>query len=178
MKTSGVSRASAARFFMLRFCEGIANMSKIQFQEDGYENIYNLYRKGVLVECPRCRECAYVTPPSEVAARITCGACGHSKELENESGWSSSDEVRYGRDHYSKSQLWLQVRCCDERLWALNREHVEWLEGYVGADLRSRDIGDGCINSCLNSRIPKWMSSKKNRQQVLAGIEKLKARLP
>ncbi len=153
-------------------------MTRKTFNEQMPASIWGLYSKGVVVECPRCKLHAHVSPTSVHDATLTCGNCGYTKEYTGRSSWSSSDETLHGREHYSQAQLWLQTRCCGERLWALNREHVEWLEGYVGADLRSRDTGDGCINSCLNSRIPKWISSKKNRQQVLAGIEKLKARLP
>ena len=155
----------------------LLHMSKLQFKEDSPQGIHGFYRKGVLVECPRCQRMAYILPANTVDAQIACDSCGYAKEYTGRSTWIGGAESRLGVEHYSQCQLWLQVRCCGQRLWALNREHVEWLDQYVGAELRSRNVVDGCVNSSLQSRVPKWISSKKNRKQVLSGIQKLKARL-
>lgn len=48
------------------------------------------------------------------------------------------------------------------------------LEGYVGAKLRER-TNKG--RSSFLSKLPKWIKSAKNREEILKGIAKLKEKL-
>ncbi len=48
-----------------------------------------------------------------------------------------------------------------------------FLENHVSAELRNREKSP-MRNKSLGSRLPKWMTSKKNRNEILSGIEKLK----
>jgi hypothetical protein len=81
--------------------------------------------------------------------------------------------------------LWLKCPCRGHVLWAFNAEHLAWLEAYVSANHRERKHEnldckpeDFCrSNSSLASRLPKWMTSAKNREDVLNSIKKLKRRL-
>ena len=57
-------------------------------------------------------------------------------------------------------------------LWAWNLEHLAFLERYIGAELRERSRGS---NSSLQSRLPAWMTSAKNREAVRRGLAKLRA---
>jgi hypothetical protein len=71
-------------------------------------------------------------------------------------------------------QLWLRVNCCGHVLWAYNKQHLDFLEGYVTASLRERQPN---INQSLASRLPYWIKSTKNREQLIKGIQKLKDKL-
>lgn len=153
-------------------------MTDDRFHDDGEAHIYGMYMRGVLIVCPRCEACAHVQPSGWQDARVICESCGLFKEITGKARWSHGYEVRTGRERYSESKIWLQTLCCGNTLWALNGEHLAWLESYVGSELRTRNTNDGCRNSSFQSRIPKWISSKKNREQVMAGIQKLKAKLP
>lgn len=153
-------------------------MAADRFHDDGEAHIYGMYMRGVLIVCPRCQNCARVQPSNGKDARVVCSSCGLVREISGKISWNQGYEFRTGRERFSESKIWLQTRCCGHTLWALNPEHLAWLESYVSADLRTRDVSDGCVNSSLQSRIPKWISSKKNREQVLAAVLKLKAKLP
>ena len=61
-------------------------------------------------------------------------------------------------------------------LWAFNRRHLELLESYVEAKLRERheDEDQGWANTSLVSRLPAWMKSAKNREEVLKGLARLR----
>ncbi len=58
-------------------------------------------------------------------------------------------------------------------LWAYNYKHLDFIENHIKAELRTRE-NSAIKNRSLGSRLPKWMSSKKNRKELLKGIEKLK----
>lgn len=77
-------------------------------------------------------------------------------------------------DWYFRLPLWLQIECCGETLWAYNEKHLEFIERYVAAKLRVRTPN---TNKSLASRLPQWIKSAKNRNEVLRACEKLKAKL-
>ena len=70
----------------------------------------------------------------------------------------------------------LQTACCGEILWAHNLQHLAYLESYVSATHRDRkpDYRDGCRNGTMASRLPGWMTSAKNRTEVLRCIQRLR----
>ncbi len=76
-------------------------------------------------------------------------------------------------DPFFKFALWLQKDLSSGLLWAYNYEHLAFLENHVSAKLRERNINE-MQNKSLGSRLPKWITSKKNRAEVLNGIKKLK----
>src|SRR5215212_7033778 len=67
-------------------------------------------------------------------------------------------------DWYFGLPLWLQTPCAGQVLWAWNEWHLDWMERYVAADLRERTPN---INMSLASRLPRWIKSAKNRDEVL-----------
>jgi len=67
----------------------------------------------------------------------------------------------------------LQTPCCGQMLWAWNTEHVLWMQKYVRAKLRTRRWIGGWRNNSLQSRLPRWITSAKNREAVLNGLDKL-----
>ncbi len=77
-------------------------------------------------------------------------------------------------DWYFQEPLWLQTECCGETLWAYNEKHLEFIENYVAAKLRARIPNQ---NRSLASRLPKWIKSAKNRDEILKAIGKLKEKL-
>jgi hypothetical protein len=77
--------------------------------------------------------------------------------------------------------LFLQAPCCDDILWAFNARHLELLDALVRASVREREReararGDVVSNATLLARLPRWMKSAKNRDSVIACIEKLRRR--
>lgn len=145
-----------------------------------------------LVVCPRCSACAHVRdrgPDADPLIRLVCPACGHSRELERASAVTAytsnpryfAGAVAYGApvDAYFHLPLWLRAPCCGETLWVYNERHLDYLEAYVGATLRERRQGPyGWSNASLASRLPRWMLSAKNRDEVLHCIRQLRERLP
>lgn len=147
-------------------------MSNQQRFRDRGETVYD-FRDEFLVVCPRCSSCAYVVPLPNAeqlvpaVAKLVCPACG----LNNTHPVQASAIHNTAHDWYFHLPLWLQTPCCGQILWARNRAQLDFLEGYVGAQLREEMPR---INQSLASRLPRWLKSAKNRAEVLRGIERLR----
>jgi hypothetical protein len=155
-------------------------MSEIrkEFKDNG-EYIEN-FSDEFLVECPKCQSPAQVVfsgEPYEIQRintpkKLVCSKCGLNKKL-------TKDEMRVSIggsfDMHFRLPLWLQTPCCGDTLWAYNEKHLEFIENYVAAKLRRRKPN---VNQSLVSRLPKWIKSVKNRDEILKAIKKLKEKLP
>ena len=136
-----------------------------------------IYRFGVefLVRCPRCQRRASVLPlpghePTLFAPRrLVCSRCAYTRD------WHEKTVCVGGSlDWYFRLPLWLQIPCCGQVLWAYNKDHLDFLEAYVQADLRERVPNR---NGSLASRLPAWMKAARHRNDVLRGIETLRKKL-
>lgn len=148
--------------------------------------IYDFYEE-FLVVCPKCGgrakvvidEAEFAKLPTRrllkyrnrfyAPRRLICLNCLH-RDL-----WKGNQILTgVSVDWYFRLPLWLEIPCCGERLWAYNREHLDLIEKYVGAKLRERTSKGR--NSFL-SRLPKWIKSAKNRDEILKAIKKLKEKI-
>ena len=73
---------------------------------------------------------------------------------------------------YFHLPLWQTINCCNNIFWAYNYEHLEFLKNHIESKLRERNL-DEISNKSIGSRLPKWMTSKKNRETVLKIIQQL-----
>ena len=144
--------------------------------KDTREDIY-WFQNKYLVRCPFCDSCAIVRciDPDNVDSfaprRFSCTACGSSKK------WSEKKIERwYTVDDYFHYPLWLETSCCGETLWAYNLRHLQFIEAFVRAKLRERKPHElyGRSNQSLFSRLPKWIPSGKNREEILKAIAKIR----
>ncbi len=129
-----------------------------------------------LVVCPKCNGMAKVVPVAIGSEKINsklfaprnliCLTCVHRDS------WKSG-EIGIGAsfDWYFRLPLWLQISCCGKTLWAYNEAHLDFLGNYVAAKLRERTPN---INKSLASRLPQWIKSAKNREEILKAIGKLR----
>ena len=137
----------------------------------------------VLVQCPRCASCAHLhrlnrDNPRLLGFRLLCPNCVY------ETDWQlirdgSLPVPRYGpKLGEFELELWLQVPCCGEILWAYNLEHVNFLEKFISAEIRERRQNPqfGWSNRSLQSRLPKWMLAGGKRDTVRKGLAALRER--
>ncbi len=143
--------------------------------------------KDILVVCPNCEGKALVKtgdfhlPKSEVAeVKVVCSNCGFNKVLEKVAKRHDDKQKRgnvliYGApvDPFFHLPVWLQTEFSGETLWAYNTEHLDFLAEHVGAKLRERNTLKFNVKS-IGARLPRWMTSANNRDDVLKVIEKLK----
>ena len=154
------------------------------------KQIYD-FMKDIYVVCPSCGEKAVVKTEEllfnntdENKIKLICLKCGYNKRLkEMPTGiqFSPNSENIISRhfviggtiDPYFHQPLWLTNKCGENILWAYNYGHLDFLERHVEAKLRERDI-ESIENKSLGSRLPKRITSKKNRELVLKVIKQLK----
>jgi hypothetical protein len=149
----------------------------MRFQDTG-ETLHSFFDERLVV-CPKCTMCAQISSVEfedgrASETRVSCSACHYV------SAWAGSRAVQYqfGQlDGLFGLSLWLQIPCCGQILWAYNARHLSFLEQYVAAKLRSRNVESGCSNRSLTSRLPVWIKSRKHRPEILKAIAILKAKL-
>ncbi|MEU2657233.1 hypothetical protein ABZ615_18125 [Streptomyces sp. NPDC007325] len=144
------------------------------------------YTGGILVVCPRCGGRALVAPPPDAVRpdslghlvwaprRLTCAGCGALAEHNGERQGNGAVGARPGgtEDPFFRRPLWLQTRCAGRILWAYDEEHVDALAAYVGARHRVRHSSP---TLSMFARLPAWMKSAGNRDEVLAGLADLRS---
>lgn len=157
--------------------------SEISRHLDTGTKIYEFYDE-FLVVCPRCGSLGKVVIDEERSEELStrkidqhrnklfgprkfiCTKCVHRDR------WNGS-QITSGtnRDWYFGFRLWLEIECCGELLWAYNLEHLQMIEEYVGAKLRER-TNKG--RNSFFSKLPQWIKSAKNRDEVLRAIRRLR----
>jgi len=172
--------------------------SCIVIQKKFMKTKFNAYNKtiydfitDIYIVCPNCEKQAIVKSKGFLKEKdkkeicLICPECGMNKYFSDMppntltsdknpiSSKTRSLILSTNIDPYFRLPLWLQAELPDGLLWAYNYEHLDFLENHVSAELRFRDTNHNNHHS-LGVRLPKWMTSKKNRTQVLKAIEKLK----
>lgn len=77
------------------------------------------------------------------------------------------------KDMWYGLTLWFQKEFDGSIFWAYNLDHIDYLERYIGADLRERNV-KGSYNSTLVSRLPQFVKAAKNREKLLKILKKWK----
>lgn len=158
-------------------------MSKDTFTESGQrESRWTISEPTAedptLVECPKCSAKAIIYLVTEEVVRVTCDSCAFTEERSTKHRacyWYDENPT----DGYFGYNLWLQIECAGNSLWAFNTRHLNVLEKFVSANLRQRNMDKewGWHNSSLVSRLPKWIKSSKNRESILKSLKKLREKL-
>ncbi|GAA0252060.1 TFIIB-type zinc ribbon-containing protein [Cryptosporangium japonicum] len=141
----------------------------------------------VLVVCPRCGGCAVSRPlPGDAPAlvrprRLTCPGCGRT------ASWGAGGDgphrggvvVGGDVDPHFRLPLWLRDSCCGGHvLWAWNAEHLDVLEDYVAARRRERGTVAAGGRTSMLEKLPTWMKTAKNRDELGRTLRRLRATLP
>lgn len=154
---------------------------------DPGETIYSLMISIVLVECPRCQNCATHKPIDSIPGkldlfaprRLVCPHCGYVRdwcETVLEQNWRESP----ARDDYFNEILWIRGTFGANEIWAYNWRHLHLIESFIAAKHRQhvRDPERGWANKSFVNRLPRWITSAKNRTDVLKTIERIKRERP
>jgi hypothetical protein len=155
-----------------------------RFRDHG-ESYYSIDHSLHLVRCPRCTGLAKVIRVDDPwrqpdphdphnmwwPRRLVCTACSYTRTRQKVTGIGYDQ----ARDAYFGLPLWLQAPYAKHVLWAWNVWHLDFVERFVGADLRERTPN---VNISLASSLPQWLKSAKHRDEVLRAIRRLRATLP
>ena len=126
--------------------------------------------------CPDCAErveklIENVTVKKE-EIKVKCQNCGLTRAykpryIEKEWVFDPKGEIA---DPFYKLPLWLSGQIKKNTFWAYNYDHLEYLKGYIEAKLRTRS---GWNYTSMVEKLPNWIKSKKNREELIKLIEKL-----
>lgn len=142
------------------------------------------------IVCPQCTSHAKVlvlgNSYEQRKYKLSCLQCGYTKTVKNPWLISSSHGImveaipsfNQPKDPFFELELWYQKSVASNILWAYNLRHLVYLEEYIS----SRHFRGfyqpkfPFANASLVSRLPKWMQSKKNRENILRAINDLKSK--
>lgn len=135
---------------------------------DQGQTIYDFYTQyDKLLECPECSKCIRLKKGSGL---IYCNHCGHLNQSDAHFETDSTVITRVEGSALGY-RLFLKTHVCGHELWAYNEEHLAFMEAYITAVNRRRTPN---VNRSLASRLPTWMTSAKNREQVTRGLAALR----
>ncbi|MCC7423075.1 MAG: hypothetical protein IT428_22595 [Planctomycetaceae bacterium] len=144
------------------------------------------FADDILVRCPDCSGCARLLglanpdrPSIREGSRFVCLGCASFRDWSLRRSRSIPGPGAGPTLHGFELSLWLPRPCCGEVLWAYNARHLTFLQNYVAAPLRNRRPLKQVplSNKSLESRLPRWMLSAKNRRTVLHGLKTLRDHL-
>lgn len=142
-------------------------MANPRFRDNG-EKIYDyLFKYDILIECPHCKRCAR-------GIRKTDEAFGYILQCKRCSVLANPMVGTWGHGTFMGLNLWLRTSCCGNILWAYSKQHLDFMDGYINATLRETIPN---MNQSLASRLPNWIKSGKNREELKKGIDKLMVKL-
>ncbi|SHG73459.1 hypothetical protein SAMN05443549_10673 [Flavobacterium fluvii] len=146
-------------------------MSQVnRFQDENL--ILSDFYKEVWVVCSSCTKKAMATVNFETkTARLFCLHCGHNKETTT--ALIKNGTIKTAAHQYFQAELWLKATFKNELFWAYNNKHLEYLERYIGANLREHKDR---THFTLLEKLPKFYHEAKNREGLLKIISKLKSK--
>ncbi|MBK8954117.1 MAG: TFIIB-type zinc ribbon-containing protein [Saprospiraceae bacterium] len=161
----------------------------LRSKESYHIEIYEMAR-DIWVECPNCGGKAIVDTDgfhalekSSYTIRLTCGNCGYNKYLDQVIARKDPRQKKgkvlvFGApiDPFFHLPLWLQAEFEGNIFWAYQMDHLKLLETHVAAKLRERNQQLFNVKS-IGARLPRWMTTAKNRDEILKLIRKLKTKI-
>lgn len=108
-------------------------------------------------------------------ANCKCPECNHQNQIEVEFALYETGGMynQDAKDQYFGLDFWYKATFKNNCFWAYNLEHLNEIEEYVSAEVRKRHLGE---YQSMIEKLPKWISSKKNRVDLLNTITKLKGK--
>jgi transcription elongation factor Elf1 len=149
------------------------NCPNCHYSQEGRRKTYDMELKFF---CPDCAE-RVEKVIDDVAVKkdkikVKCPNCGLTQAykpryVEKEWVFNTRGEAT---DPFYKLPLWLSGQIKNNTFWAYNYDHLKYLKGYIEAKLRTRS---GRSYTSMVEKLPNWIKSKKNRDELITLIEKL-----
>jgi len=124
----------------------------------------------------KCKECSSIATAnanwSNPTCQCKCESCGAIYQI--------PVAKEYARQ-FIELPLWLKADFRGKVFWAVNGEHLDFLENVVAATLREKVVSRGeriRLTMAMPYNLPTWLLSAKNRPDLLRLIKKLKKTIP
>ena len=154
-------------------------MDNVSTFTDNFQSRYSFSYEFVVI-CPKCSKRAKVIPVTSLKQenffyaerKLICTNCGLNKHCMPSGTMSLSVDV----DWFFQLPLFYAIGISDGTLYAYNDAHLESLEQFIAAKIRTRIYSEeyGWSNKSQISRLPKWVKEAKNRDKLLHAIAKLR----
>ena len=139
-----------------------------------------IYRYDVHNQCKNCGRYYRVDIEDEErqhfsVLHVACPYCGTTMSGEvhkTAEAFSYIGEIRDGREPYFGLKLWFLTSFQGKPVWALNREHLAYLIGYLSADLREKPPGKAKMTQA--DHLPTFMKTAKNRERIVKLLKKMR----
>ncbi len=137
-------------------------------------------RRKVEGLCEGCGRFYRVHLPEETGGfpvlRAACPYCGHEmpgRVQKVPGGWYTVwGDIRNGREPWFGLELWFLSSYRGKQVWALDRAHLAWLIGYLGAGLRERPAV-GYLGRMESDHLPAFMKTAKDRAGILKCLKRM-----
>jgi hypothetical protein len=146
--------------------------------EDDFSNRYDFADEFVVL-CPKCSGKAKVVPAvnwtaselHSVKRKLVCENCSYWDSKMPDDGIM----MHADKDWFFHLPLYYTVETSQGVLCAYNEKHLDFLEAFISAKIRSREKSEsGWSNRSQISRLPKWAKLAKNRELLVAAIKKIR----
>ncbi len=140
------------------------------------------YSLHVSRNCPQCgKEIAASiknVAKKKDSIRLSCKNCSFVGDYKPEYDQDYPCHYREGQDGVFGAELWLKKMYKRHIFWANNYKHLKYLKDFIGAKIRATGYTDADLrnNNTMASRLPKFIKSSKNRNDLLKIIEKLESK--
>jgi len=129
-----------------RYCDNCGNKIKVEILE------CNEKRNEIKIACPKCNSLRIYEPRNE---KILLKPYSNTSKI---------------ADPIFNLPLWLQMEFRKNIFWAYNKDHLGEIRNYVKSELRERQTLN---HTTMVEKLPKFITSSKNREGILRVIEKL-----
>lgn len=136
----------------------------------------------IVVHCPRCNKSGRISrygyaSDGKYRCVFSCLHCGCTAENRSPSASITDDSPR---DPYCDLELVLKTRTRHGWLWIYNQDHLAEMRAFLYARLREPIPGEtsrACCTYNTNwaSRLPTWITSGKNREEIWRALERISA---
>ncbi|MDR6722015.1 DNA-directed RNA polymerase subunit M/transcription elongation factor TFIIS [Paenibacillus amylolyticus] len=146
------------------------------YAQGAEEPSYRYDAKGSCVLCERWFN-VQVTDEKRTphqSAHVECPHCGKGNQAllyRRETHRGYYPEIREGRESIFGMELYFLDQVRGKHVWAVNREHLNYLIAYISADLRVKPANSPMKTA--SHAIPAYMKNAKNREQVVRTLTKL-----
>jgi len=129
------------------------------------------------VACPRCDQLAFIRLTAN-DVRLSCAACAYNQRRPSSGGCWPNGSAPVVLDSWFGAPLWLQMPSVGHVLWAVNGDHLAYIESYIMKGLRRDRRPFVLFGSALGEQLPKWMVTAKNREAVTKAVRHLDSMVP
>lgn len=139
-----------------------------------------VYRYDVHNQCRSCGRYYRVDIKDEAkqhfpVLRVACPYCGMTMPgtvHRTAEAFFYTGEIENGREPFFGLELWFLTSFQDKPVWALNREHLTYLIGYLSAGLREKPAGTNVMKTQAD-HLPTFMKTAKNRERIVKLLKKM-----